>query len=231
MMVTKQLYQLQEVDQALNASIKTLERITSQIGESQGVLKVKGELALEHQCLEKLKREQHAGEWGIDDLRVKITAAEESLYSGRITNPKELSNLQHEVEGLKLRRNQLEDRTLGLMEQVDRAEANVSSLKIRLNTLEAEWSQRQEKLSSEAEKLRASISELEHKRELLLADIDSEAVSIYQELKKQRGQAVAKIAQGICGGCRISLPMTLLQRARSGNLIKCSSCGRILFLD
>ena len=40
----------------------------------------------------------------------------------------------------------------------------------------------------------------------------------------------ARVEQGICRGCRISLPTTDLQQARSGKLVQCSSCGRILFL-
>ncbi|MFC2072406.1 C4-type zinc ribbon domain-containing protein, partial [Chloroflexota bacterium] len=51
-----------------------------------------------------------------------------------------------------------------------------------------------------------------------------------QALKKQKGTAIANVEQGICRGCRILLPITELQRARSSSLVRCSSCGRILFL-
>jgi len=230
MTVLRQLYQLQELDQALESSIKALEQVKSQIGQSREVLGVKDKLASERKRLEELEKKQHSTEWEIDDFKTKIAGVEESLYSGRITNPKELSSLQHEVEGLKSRCNQLEDKTLELMEQVEQTETDVSGLETKLKTLEVEWSGEQERLSGEAEKLKSAISDFENKRELLLADIDAEAVGIYQDLKKQKGQAVAKVAQGICGGCRISLSVSELQRVRSGSLIQCSSCGRILFL-
>ncbi|MDI6814491.1 MAG: hypothetical protein QMC90_00160 [Dehalococcoidales bacterium] len=42
---------------------------------------------------------------------------------------------------------------------------------------------------------------------------------------KQRGTAVAKVEQGLCRGCRISLSTAKLQQARSGSLVQCSSCG------
>lgn len=230
MTITKQLYQLQELDQALDSSIKALEEISSQIGESGVILKAKDELASELKRLEEVKKEQHAAEWETDDLKAKIAAGEESLYSGRITSPKELASLKQEVDSFRFRCGQLEDRTLELMEQVEATEAGISGLKTRLEVLEAEWHLEQKRLISEVEKLKATIAEFEDKRELLLSEIDSSAVSIYQDLKRQRGKAVAKVEQGICTGCRISLSVSELQRARSSSLIQCSSCGRILFL-
>ncbi len=230
MNVANQLYQLQEVDLALESNEQALSRIASQLGESQVVVGAQTELTLEHQRLEELRRQQHSTEWDIDDLSNKISAAEQKLYSGRIGNPKELANLQHEVETLKAGRSQLEDKALAIMEQVELATLAVASKSSELKTLEAEWRNQQQQLSTEIEQLKTILSELNHKRQLLLAKIDPQAVEFYNGLKKQKGTAVAKVEQGICCGCRISLPTTELQRARSDSLVRCSSCGRILFL-
>jgi len=230
MSVANQLYQLQELDLGLEFNEQALSRIVSRLGESQAVVNAQAKLTSEQQHLEELSRQQHSTEWEIDDLSNKISAAEEKLYGGRIGNPKELANLQHEVETLKARRDQLEDKALAIMEQVELATASVASKSSELKTLEAEWRNQQQQLSTEIEQLKTILSELNHKRQLLLAKIDPQAVEFYSELKKQRGTAVAKVEQGICCGCRISLPTTELQRARSDSLVRCSSCGRILFL-
>jgi len=230
MKVAKQLYQLQEVDLELESNEQALNQIASQLGESQAVIRTQADLKLEHQRLEELKREQHSAEWEIDDLVTKLASAEEKLYGGSIRNPKELTNLQHEIDGLKTRRDQLEDKALEIMDQVELTEAGVANLTSQLNQLEAEWHQQQQQLSSKMEQLKTIMSDLEHKRQLLIAKIDPQAVEFYHELKKQKKTAVAKVEQGICLGCRISLPITELQQTRSGNLVQCSSCGRILFL-
>ena len=230
MKVAKQLYQLQEVDLELESNEQALNQIAGQLGESQAVNRTQAELKLEHQRLEELKREQHSAEWEIDDLMTKLATAEEKLYGGSIRNPKELTNLQHEIDGLKTKRDRLEDKALELMAQVELTEANVASLSSQLKRLEAEWQRQQQQLSSRLEQLETILSDLKHKRQLLLAKIDPRAVEFYHQLKKQKGTAVAKVEQGICRGCRISLPTTELQQARSGNLVQCSSCGRILFL-
>jgi len=230
MSVAKELYQLQEVDLELESNEQSLSRITAQLGESQAVVETRSKLVLEQQRLEELSRQQHSVEWEIDDLTNKLTTTEEELYSGRIRNPKELANLQHEIDGLKARRDQLEDRALEIMDQVELATRGVATLNSDLKALETEWQSQQQQLSAQLEQLKTVLSDLEHKRQLLAAEIDPQAVEVYQELKERKGTGVAKVEQGICRGCRISLPITELQQTRSGNLVRCSSCGRILFL-
>jgi len=230
MSITKQLYQLQEMESEIESNEKVLKQVESQLGENQAVVDVKARLAQEQQRLEELKPKQHSAEWEIDDIRNKLATVEDELYSGRIKNPKELTSLQHEVEGLKAKRDQREDNALEIMEQVELATSSVAVINRELEKVEAEWQHRQQQLSAEREQLRTVISELEHKRQLWLAEIDAPAVEVYYGLKENKGRAVAKVEQGICRGCRILLPTAELQRARSGDLVKCGSCGRILFL-
>ncbi len=230
MSVANQLYQLQEVDLAIESNEQALSQIASQLGESEAVIRAQTELTLERQRLEELRHQQRSTEWEIDDLSNKTSATEDKLYSGRIGNPKELANLQHEVEILKASRDQLEDKALAVMEQVELTTAGVASKSSELKTIEAEWRNQQQQLSTDMEQLKTILSELNHRRQLLLAKIDPQAVEFYSELKKQKGTAVARVEQGICCGCRISLPTTELQRARSDSLVRCNSCGRILFL-
>jgi len=83
----KQLYQLQEVDLELESGEQALSRITSQLGESQEVVKVRNRLTLEQQRLAELEQQQHSVEWEIDDLGNKVAILEQKLYGGGITNP------------------------------------------------------------------------------------------------------------------------------------------------
>jgi len=230
MNIAKQLYQLQELDLEIESNEQAVNQIASQLGESQAVVRAQTEFTQAHQHVEELKRQQHSAEWEINDLVDKLTVAEKKLYSGTITNPKELTNLQHEVDGLKARRDQLEDETLDIMDKVELATASVASLRSELKRLEAKWHNQQQQLSTDMEQLKTTLSDLKHKRQQLSAKIDPGAVEFYHELKKQKGTAVAKVEQGICCGCRISLPASELQRAKGGNTVQCSSCGRILFL-
>jgi len=230
MSVAKQLYQLQEADLELEANEQALRQIASQLGESQAMVKARTKLTSENQRLEELKQQQRSLEWEIDSLVTKLAPAQKRLYEGSVKNPKELTNLQHEVEGLKSKREQLEDKALEVMEQVELTETSVTEITNESKRLEAEWQSQQQQLSNNMEELKTTLSDLKCNRETLSISINPEAIEFYDKLKKRKGSAMAKVEQGICRGCRISLSAAELQQARSGNLVQCSNCGRILFL-
>jgi len=230
MSIAKQLYQLQEVDLELESKERAVRQITSELGESEALANACNRLSEAQKRLEELAHQQRSLEWEIDDLASKLTATERDLYSGRIHNPKELTSLQQEVEALKARRRQIEDKDLEIMEQAELERKNVTSLNTELKTIEASWQARQQELTAELKQLKDALAELREKQQLLVAGIDSEALELYHKLKKGKGTAVARVEQGICRGCRISLPVNELQQARSGRLVQCGSCERVLYL-
>ena len=101
------------------------------------MLAAEDRLESEQERLEGLKHQQHTAEWEIDDINTKIATAEESLFSGRIKNPKELASLQQEVEMFKTRRGQLEEKALGVIDKVEQAEAAVAHDEKRRNRVAA----------------------------------------------------------------------------------------------
>ncbi len=230
MSVVSQLYQLQEVDLELDSNDQAFQRITSQIGESEAVIETQNKLAAESKLMEEITQQQHSVEWDIDDIASKLTKVEEEMYSGRVRNPKELTDLQNETNALKNRRTQLEEKALEIMEQVELATSSLAALKSVLKKLLSEWKSQQRQFSAELKRLKGDISSLKEKRQILAGEIDPQAVELYQGLKKQRGTAVARVEQGLCRGCRIMLPVSEFRQARTGSLVRCGSCGRILFL-
>ena len=230
MATIKQLYHLQEIELEIEAAERSVQQIISQLSQNKAVVKAQNKLADKKQRLEELKRQQNSAEWEIDDFTTKLKATEEQLYSGRISNPKELASLQQEAELLKVKRDQLEDKALEIIDKIELAEAEVEALSGDLKTMEAEWQNQQDKLSGDKEQLVDKIAELKQKQPQLLAGIEPQLAQLYYRLKQNKGRAVAKVEQGVCRGCRISLPTAELQQARSGQLVQCSSCGRILFL-
>jgi predicted nucleic acid-binding Zn-ribbon protein len=230
MSVAKQLYQLQEIDLEIESGERALQAVKGQLGESQAVIKARQQLEQEQKRLDDLKHQQHSAEWEIDDIATKLKAAEEQLFGGKVQNPKELTNLQHEVDSFKSRRNQLEEKALEIIDNVEQSEAKVAAMNGQLEKLTADWQQQQKELSSEMERLKASLADLGDRRRRLIGEIEASAFDFYQQLRAGKGTAVARVERGICRGCRISLPTTDLQQARGGKLVQCSSCGRILFL-
>jgi predicted nucleic acid-binding Zn-ribbon protein len=230
MSIAKDLYRLQELDLALEANTQAQKRVSGQIGESQIIIKSRVKLAEEQKNLENLTAQQKSAEWETDDLTTKIKDIEKKLYGGKIFNSKELSSLQQETEEIKKRRSALEDKSLGLMDQVELTRKAIVSSKDELAKLEIQWQTQQQQLAAEMVQLKAAQTTLEEKRKQIAGLFDADTLFTYQELRKRKGLAVAKVEQGICQGCRITLPNTDLQRAKGGGIVRCSSCGRIIFL-
>jgi predicted nucleic acid-binding Zn-ribbon protein len=231
MTVTKQLNQLQELDIEIEQEEQTLNQKVGQLGEREALDTVQSRLASEKEQLEELKHQHRSAEAEVDDLLSKIAAAEEQLYGGKITNPKELSSLQHEVTMMKDKIDQLENRALEKIDQVETAENGVTATTTELKKMEEEWHQQQKQLSSDIEQLKTSLVDLRQKRQRLSEQIEPSAVALYEKIRQQKKQAVAKVEQGICCACRISLSASVLQKARSGQPVQCGTCGRILFIS
>ena len=230
MSIARDLYSLQEVDTALEANNQAQKHVSAQIGESQIVLRARTKLAEEQKNLETLSARQKSTEWEIDDLTAKIKEVEKKLYGGKIFNSKELSSLQQETDELKKRRSSFEDKSLGLMDELELTRKAIDNSEEELSKMEIQWQSQQKQFVVELLQLKASQAVLESNRQQITALIDADTLFTYQELRKRKGVAVAKVEQGICQGCRITLPNTDLQRAKGGGVVRCSSCGRIIFL-
>lgn len=173
-------------------------------------------------------REIHYREGELGELTKKLSGEEEKLYSGRVTNFKELEDLQREAETLRQKRQQQEEQLLGLMEEADAVGEQVTGGQQALEALRQQWQVEQERLAQQRGELSQAIAEFEGRREGVVRRIDPAALRLYEDLRRSRQQAVARVEQGRCQGCRVTLSMNEIQKAR-GSIIQCSSCGRILY--
>ena len=229
---SKQLFELQEIQQSIKIKIEELQKVTDLLDESEALIRARSEHAELRERMDDLNRQQHAIEWDIDDVRTKIAPAEEKLYSGNVTNPKELANLQHEVELHKAKQTKHEDTALELMEQIENNNKNLTASESHLILIEKQWKQEQKQFLKEQTKLKRELTSLEQKELSMIGHINPSILDIYKEVCDNRqGNAVARVANGMCMGCRINLSLAELQRARvDEQLIMCSYCGRIIYL-
>jgi predicted nucleic acid-binding Zn-ribbon protein len=229
--VTKQLFQLEELDTDIEQTEQSLALKTGQLGKREALDNLQERLTAGEKALEELGHRHHDAEWQVDDALSKIAAAEQQLYGGKITNPKELSSLQHEVNTLKGIGDQLETKALEIIEEVEDAEKNVATLTEEYRKLEEEWRRQQQELTGEIEQLNKNLADLGQKRQQLTGQIEPTALGLYEKIRQQKKPAVAKVEQGICRACRISLSASVLQKARGGQPVQCGTCGRILFIS
>lgn len=229
MSIGRELYNLQEIDRELASCRQAHARILDRLKGNPEIAVTAVGLDVERKKLEELARQQRSLELEIDSISSKVKKFEEELYSGRTSNPKELSGLQQEIENLKSGRGGLEDKELELMEAAEQSQRSVAGIESRLKELNAAWSDEQKQLNEEKKETEKKIAALQSSRDSLAGAFESDILAMYEELKRQKGTAVAEVERGICRGCRIQLPVNELQQVRSGTLTRCGSCGRILF--
>ncbi len=228
-----ELYALQELDQALEAKRAALADALARIGEPDALEHARDLVVERRDGLRAAEKGFKEREWEADELRRKIQPIEQRLYQGSVQNPKELEDLQQDVESLKRRRSELEDRALEAMEVLEEAQQALDAAQRELQELTETTGAEQEELRGRQAALEGEIALLEGQRAEQAARIDARLLQLYDHLFDIRQhRPVAKVEGGACQGCRISLPMNLLQRARSGSdLVQCSSCERILYVS
>jgi predicted nucleic acid-binding Zn-ribbon protein len=229
----QRLYRLQLLDTELAEQRSRLREAEAQLGETAELQEARAaqeratkELALQRTRLKDSEFELHG-------LNAKIAATANRLYSGAVTNPKELHGLQQDHEYLKRSRSKQEDDVLEAMTKLDDCEAAAAAASTRLADVEKRWRAEQSKLSTQVEQLQAKIAALAKDRAQAVAPLDASTRALYEELmKKKRGRAVAVLVGQTCGGCRVTLPSGKVQEVRRGKgLITCTNCERILVVQ
>lgn len=227
------LFELQELDLAIDAARASLEVVEEQLGRDEDVVEARQEVARWEATFAEVRRRQRDLELAAEGLRSRAAVVEKKLYDGSVRNPRELADMQQELDVLRRQLRGREDEVLNLMLQAEAAEGQLQRAQAFLAEVEGRWRREQEELRSRQAALNAELRSLEGRRAQQAQGVDATAMSLYGSLRERRqGRAVAKVERGMCQGCRITLPTTVLQRARQrADLVQCTSCERILFVS
>ena len=227
------LFALQETDQALDRSQARLSEIETQLVESEELVSAREAVAERRKVVDELRSHLSDAETTVEDVRAKAAEVESKLYGGKVTNPKELSDLDADLRSIKHLVATREDTLLALLVEIDEADNQLGAANSASSEIESGWKQEQEALLREKAQIEPEVASLQVRREEQASGIDRSSMGLYQLLRdRHSGRAVARLERGMCQGCRITLPMSFLQKARSGiGLLQCVSCERILLVS
>jgi predicted nucleic acid-binding Zn-ribbon protein len=227
------LLRLQKVD-------RNIGQVQSRLEQIQQILEDDAELAAARHKLEEaqsgyrqVEQERRTQNMEAASLRLKIQGAESSLYGGKVRNPKELQDLQADVESLKRQLAVVEERELVAMIGLDAAQGTVAGAEQRIAQLSKQAEADHARLHEERSKLTQTMSDLCTERDAAVEATPPDQLQRYNRLlQSRRGVAVAEIVEGACAACGTALTAALQQNARhASELTYCPSCGRILFAD
>ena len=182
-------------------------------------------------CDEVVRRQQrHEDE--LASVEAKITDVEKRLYSGSVSAPRELQAMEADVGSLKRHRSDVEDRVLEAMQDREPLDAELTVLEQRREALGSDGDQLRQAIAAQTAEIDAELTtELEARRAAAVGIPDG-LLSQYERLRAtQGGVGAARLVNGRCSGCHLTLPATELDRIRHGDadaVVLCDQCGRIL---
>jgi len=225
------LHRLQHIDTQIGQAESRLAEIERLLSEDERIRAARQAQDEAKKDLEITRQALRAVEHLVQETRIKMDQSSASLYGGSIRNPKELQDLQREIESLKRHLAELEDRELQAMIDVESREKAEAGARTSLLSAQAEVTAQKAGLAGERDSLIKNLARLQTERAVALSPVLPQNLEIYQNIRIQKkGIAVTSIEEDTCTTCGAEIRPSLGQSARmQANLHYCTSCGRILF--
>jgi hypothetical protein len=159
-------------------------------------------------------------------------ALEDRLYGARGAAGRDLRAIESEVAQLVGRLHQLEDEELVVMEEQEPVDQEAERCAAELAELAEQSKQLAERVAEADVAIDAELSVLAVSRAAEAARLPEALASRYETLRSRlAGIGAARIVDGRCGGCHLSLPSVELDRIKHlapDAVVTCDQCGRIL---
>lgn len=166
----------------------------------------------------------------VDGVRAREERDRSLLASGTV-NPKQLAELQHELETLERRQSSLEDSQLEVMERREELVAKQADEQAVIDDIGENLGaaeQARDVLLAEIEGFRSDRARL---REQLVKTIDADLIALYERQRALSGVGAGVLQGRRCGACRIEIDRGELSRiaaADDDEVLRCPECTAIL---
>jgi len=226
-----QLFQLQQMDSAIHASQNRILEIEHSLQDQHELAQIASKVA---QLENNLKAKQNANDmlnYEIQSKKDKKKQSESMLYAGKIQNPKELQDLQLEINSLTQAINKMEDELLERMIELEESNNFLNEQQQEFARAQIDWELKNSHLLEEKKELERNIKNYLSMRESIIAQLSENNLALYEQLRSSKhGVAVGKLQDNSCSSCGAFLTASQCQQARSPNtLFFCPSCGRIVY--
>ena len=180
--------------------------------------------------LRSLELDLDKAEGELELVEIKLKESETRLFAGGMSG-RETEQKRLEVQSLRGQQSALEDRVLGLIDQVDPVRAEVGGLDGQLNETGQEVAGLEEVIAAAWRQIDAQIGRQEESKREIVPTISPELIALYEQLRKSKeGVAVGRLIGGVCGGCHLALSLPEQTEAADWDPPRCIHCMRILVL-
>jgi uncharacterized protein len=179
-----------------------------------------------------LRREQTKSEADVEQVRARIDRDRARLDAGQVSSPRELENLQSEIESLHRRQSDLEEVVLDVMERQETTESRFQAAGAEREQVGTDAAVAIASRDAALAEIGEQAGKAADRRAAVLADEPADLIDLYERLRSQHGGVgAAALRRGRCEGCHLSLntvDLNAIRAAPSDEVLRCEECRRIL---
>ena len=230
------LLELQRIDSSIDRLVKRLRNLPEQqelTRLEEQLSKLDTRAAEARSALDEVAGRQRKLDNEVDSISKKISLEEGRLYSGDVTNPRELSSLVAEVDSLKRRLSRVEDEDLEVMQEREERDAELRRILDDIDNAQEKIDAAARARDRAAGEVGEELSRDQAARDGWARKLDGELLELYDRLRSAKGGVGAAALSGdTCLGCRMRLPAQEVTRIRRATgMVMCDECGRILVVS
>jgi uncharacterized protein len=178
--------------------------------------------------LKQLELDLDKAEGELEILENKLHEHETRLFAGGMSG-RETEHMRLEVQSLHGQRGAMEERVLGMLENIDPARSALAQVEAEIEAINTEKGRLETSIKEQWKTIDAELARREEAKVKALEPIDEELLDLYEKLRGiKEGVAVAAYDHGVCGGCHMTLSPAEQEEAFADDLPRCVHCRRIL---
>jgi predicted nucleic acid-binding Zn-ribbon protein len=166
----------------------------------------------------------------IDGVRQREDRDRGLLDSGTV-NPKQLAELQHELETLERRQASLEDSLIEVMERREELAGQQAGEQAEIDRLTADVATALHTRDAAVAEIEQTRSVAGQRRMALVETLDGDLVALYERQRTSAGVGAGLLQGRRCGACRIEIDRgesARIAAAAEDDVVRCPECGAIL---
>lgn len=179
--------------------------------------------------IKELNKNYRSYESDLEANQTLLTKSQEKLDS--VTNNKEYQSILKEIDDIKSKNSQIEDKMIECLQRVDEAEE-------KLESTQQEYVQLSEKNKIEKESVHNHLNQGKKKTDDLTKEwdtvskmVDPDMMEQYLALKEKiKGSVIAPVNNSVCDGCHMNIPPQMYNELQRFDSLKyCPFCYRMIY--